>query len=183
MKNRKITLVILIVLTLLNFGCGTNKSILEKDFDSENISLTGNIIEVTVNDKRTDVTDKKIELPFLSSPKSYDKVSPFITPKQEEKIKNEIKSYFNNNGQDLKVKINILQGYKEFSATFFHEREYAEFSIHLQIIDLNNHILEECKSSGFIETKTLDATYERMELVYNKALEMAIFKCLEEISK
>ena len=138
MKNRKITLVILIVLTFLNFGCGTKKSILEKDFDSENISLTGNIIEVIVNDKRTGVTDKKIELPFLSSPKSYDKVSPFITPKQEEKIKNEIKSYFNNNGEYLKVKINILQGYKEFSATFFHEREYAEFGIHLQILDLNN---------------------------------------------
>lgn len=181
MKNK--LLIILALGSLMLSGCGSKYSILSTNYEVEKIQIENKLSEVIIIDKRVNVTDRKIKLPFISFPWQHDKVSPTLTGEQKQMIKEQVQTYFSGKGESVNVKCIIVQGYKEFTAHVFHEREYVQVDIRVELLDLDNNIIKHCTSSVFFEAKSLDATYKYINKIYNKAIRTSIYKCFKKLKE
>lgn len=141
------------------------------------------IVSIEIIDNRTDVTENEIHLPVLSFPGQHDKVSPVLSREQEEMIKSQIKSYFSDNGENVKIKCEIFQGYNEFTAHAFYEWEYVQFDPKIYLLDLNNNVKGYCTSTAFFEAKSMDAKYDYINRIYEKAIRTSIYKCFEKLGE
>ncbi len=181
MQNR--LLVFLALITFFFSGCVSKHTTLSTNYAVENLKIENNLIAIEIIDNREDVSEREIYLSPISFPGQHDKVSQELTKDQEQMINSQIQSFFTGSGEDIIVKCEILKGYKEFTAHFLSEREYAQFDIKITLLDSENNIISQCTSSAFSEVKALDATYNSINRLYNRALKTSIHKCFEKLQK
>lgn len=179
MKNKLLFLLVLI--TFIFSGCISKRSILSTNYEIENIKIQSKLNGIELSDTRDDVTEKEIHLPTISFPGQKDKVSPMLTDKQKQMINQQIQSYFSNEGENMFVKCEIIKGYKEFTAHALHETAYVQIDVKISLLDTNNKIITFCTSSTSFEVKSLDATYNNINDIYEKALRTSIYKCFEKL--
>lgn len=179
MKTKFLFLLILIAFILS--GCVSKRSILLTNNELDNINIQSKITGIEIIDSRENVTDRKIRIPTLSLPGQKDKVSPILTDEQKQMITNQIQSYFSNNGENIFVKCEIIKACKEFTAYAFHEREYVQIDTKISLLDTNKNVIKYCTSSAFLEAKSMDATYDSIDLMYIEALKSSIYKCFEKL--
>lgn len=173
---------ILIVLVFLS-SCASKYSILSRNYETNQVLISGRISDINIIDKRSNITDEKIKLPVISFPGQFDKVSPVLTDEHKQLIRSQIKSYFSNNEEELKINCYILIGFQEFSAHAFHEREYVQFDTKIELLDVNDNVLKYCTSTAFFEAKSMDASYDYIDKIYKKAIRTSIYKCFEKLNE
>ena len=179
MKNKLLFLLVLIA--SIFSGCASKSTILSTNYKIENIKFQSRLSGIEVIDTRVDVTDKEIHLPTFSLPGQKDKVSPILTDEQKQIINQQIQSYFSDEGENIFVKCEIIKGSKEFTAHAFHERAYVQVDVKISLLDTNNNVKAYCTSSAFFELKSLDATHNNINKMYDKALSTSIYKCFEKL--
>mgnify|MGYP006000963167 CR=1 FL=1 len=76
----------------------------------------------------------------------------------------------------------IIKGFKEFSASAFNEREHVQFDTKITVLNLSNNQIKSCSSTAFFEVKSMDASHKFMNKIYLKAMRNAIYKCFEKLT-
>ncbi|HOI79857.1 MAG TPA: hypothetical protein PLI30_09665 [Petrimonas sp.] len=174
--------VILLALAISIAGCATKKSILTSVPQNSNIRLDGKPITIEITDLRNKTTQKQLRIPTITLPGQKDKVHPALTDYQRKLINEQILLHFNQSDPELKVKCTILEGFQAFTAYAFHEREYVQVDIKIELLDPESNILEYGTSTAFFEVKSLDASNEFINELYHKAIRTAIHDCLIKLA-
>jgi hypothetical protein len=173
---------ILVVLAISISGCAIKKTILTSMPQDNNIILDGKPISLEIIDLRNEITERQLKIPIMTWPGQKDKVQPPLTDFQRKLIEDQILIHFNQSDKELKVKCKIDEGYKEFTARAFHEREYVQFDIKIELLDTRNNVIRYCTSSAFFEVKSLDASNNFIDELYNKAIITSINECFIKLA-
>ncbi|WP_209329129.1 hypothetical protein [Lunatimonas salinarum] len=173
---------ILIAVSMFS-SCVSKYSILNQNYETNKVSLSGNVSGLNIIDKRSNITDEKIKIPVISFPGQFDKVSPILSEEHNQLIKNQIRSYFTNSEEEIKVNCYILIGYQEFSAHTFHEREYVQFDTKIELLNEKDNVIRFCSSTAFFEVKSSDASNDYIDEIYKKAIRTSVYKCFEKLDE
>ncbi len=175
-------LIILILFTFILCGCVSRKAILNKPYETKTISLSYKIQNIEIIEERDSVTSERISIPTVSFPGQTDKVFPKLTPRHQQIITSQLKKYFSIDGDNIKIKCLITNGFKEFIATIFNEQEHVQFGITLELLNMDNQVFKSCSSSAFYHVKSMDAKYKFIDSLYQKAIKHSIYKCVEKLN-
>gem|GEM_PF-2756353 len=172
---------VLTMVTVIFSSCTSKYAILDRNFETGKILISGKIIDIQLIDERPDVTSEKIKLNAISFPGQSDKVSPILNENQRQLIIEQIRSYFFNSESEIKVRCSIIVGFQEFSAHTFHEREYVEFETKVELLNAAGTMTKFCTSTAFFEAKSMDANYDFIDKLYLKAIRTSIYECFEKL--
>ena len=174
--------VILVVLAISISGCATKRAILTSMPQDNNIMLEGKPIDIEIIDLRNEITQRQLRIPIMTWPGQKDKIQPPLTDFQRKLIEENILLHFNQSNQEFKVKCKIDEGFQEFTAHAFHEREYVQFDIKIELLDTRDNVIKYCTSSAFFEVKSLDASNKFIGELYNKAIIASINECFVKLA-
>lgn len=142
------------------------------------------VLETQVIDLRENTSDGEIKIPFMSRPNQLIKHIPIFTDIQHLVIANTIAENTTGNGVQIKVKVNILESYKEFSSTWSSEKEKGYARLQVDFLDpLSGKSIYSSSASGEVFFESIDSTPQRMEEVYQLSLKAVTRMCLESIQK
>lgn len=177
--TRRAILFFAISLTFLT-SCNSKYSMLTQ-YTSFNPSgkIPGKLVNLTIHDKRTNVENRKMDIPLLTFPGNYDKMSPEITEFQKRKIDSIYRTYFEGGPEEIELRINLIQGEKEFKANALNEEENVYVQINLEM--KNNKTLKEYSVTSNLKFnfKSMDASQEFIDAAYNAAIIAAIRQSME----
>jgi len=174
--------VILVVLAISISGCATKRAILTSMPQDNNIMLEGKPIDIEIIDLRNEITQRQLRIPIMTWPGQKDKIQPPLTDFQRKLIEENILLHFNQSNQEFKVKCKIDEGFQEFTAHAFHEREYVQFDIKIELLDTRDNVIKYCTSSAFFEVKSLDASNKFIGELYDKAIITSINECFVKLA-
>jgi len=174
--------VILVVLAISISGCATKRAILTPMPQDNNILLEGKPIDIEIIDLRNEITQRQLRIPIMTWPGQKDKIQPPLTDFQRKLIEENILLHFNQSNQEFKVKCKIDEGFQEFTAHAFHEREYVQFDIKIELLDTRDNVIKFCTSSAFFEVKSLDASNKFIGELYDKAIITSINECFVKLA-
>lgn len=175
--NKVYILILLFAIT----SCGSKKSIIEKNYETDKIIIYGRINEIIINDSRKDTTSRELKIPKLSFPGQSDIIQPSLTQFHKDSITKQIKSYFLNSEDNFNITVEVTKGLKEFNANAFNEREFVQFGTKITLSNLNNNDEKNCSSTAFFETKSIDASNEFVDKLYLKAIRTSVYKCFTKL--
>ena len=120
-----------------------------------------------------------MNIPLLTFLGNYDKMSPAITEYQKRKIDSIYRTYFENSPNEIEMKINLVQGEKEFKANALNEQENVYVQINLEM--KNKETLKEYSvtSNIIFNFKSMDASQEFLDAAYDVAIIAAIRQSME----
>ena len=141
--------------------------------------ISGKLVNLSIHDKRTNVENRKMNIPLLTFLGNYDKMSPAITEYQKRKIDSIYRTYFENSPNEIEMKINLVQGEKEFKANALNEQENVYVQINLEM--KNKETLKEYSvtSNIIFNFKSMDASQEFLDAAYDVAIIAAIRQSME----
>lgn len=173
----------LISLLLVMNSCMSTKLISQKldQYLEKDLKLNYFINSIEVYDHRDSISNEDIKLPFISHPKQ--KITN-ITPLDGTHIsiiKNTLKERSTTTGNPARINVNIVKAYKEFSATFWNEKERVFVELQLDMIDQSNNISVLCSSHAEYNYTSGDAKHKRIEMFYQKAFKGALIDCLSKV--
>ena len=174
--------VILVVLAISISGCATKRAILTSMPQDNNIMLEGKPIDIEIIDLRNEITQRQLRIPIMTWPGQKDKIQPPLTDFQRKLMEENILLHFHQSNQELKVKCKIDEGFQEFTAHAFHEREYVQFDIKIELLDTRDNVIKYCTSSAFFEVKSMDASNKFIGELYNKAIITSINECFVKLA-
>lgn len=183
-KNRLLTLVGATFLLFLT-SCATTNVIsnLQQEYSTP-LFLEYHVLETEIVDLRENTSDGEIKIPFLSRPNQLIKHTPAFTDSHHLVIANTISENTTGKGAELKVKVSILESYKEFSSTWSTEKEKGFARIQIDFLDpISGRFIGSSNASGGIFYESIDSTPQRMEEVYQLSLKAVTRMCLESIQK
>jgi len=169
----------LLSLTLLS--CVGKQSILKNNDEPNQIAIKGIFNEFEVVDIRNNVSTRALHIPDITLPGQSDLVHPELTQAHQDVITKQVKSYFRDGENEYNVKIEVVEGIKEFSANLFNEREYVQFDVQISLANPKTNALKTCSSTAFFEAKSMDANYNFIDKIYLKAMRTAVYKCCEKL--
>ncbi len=144
--------------------------------------LIGKVDDIRLIDERKDITDRDLKIPTITFPGQNDNISPKLTPENISNINFEIIKHFTQTMNKYIVNVYVQKGIKGFKAKTFTEIEYVECDIKIELIDDNKNS-RSCTSSDFLQVKSLDASKNYTNLLFQKSIINAIHKCLENIKE
>ena len=148
-----------------------------------NVHLAYQIEHVEIIDNRRNVSSGEMRIPAISTPKSYTKHFPVVTPEHRQEILDFCKNNVKSSGRSVQAIVNLVDAYKEFSATFSTERERGYVKMEVILYDLQtDKQLISCESIGTFGIESNDADQQKMEKIYQYALRQAIYKCFRSIA-
>ncbi|KXX69022.1 hypothetical protein [Flammeovirga sp. SJP92] len=147
----------------------SRKAILNQNYEIGPLIIAGAINEIKIQDFRNDVTPGEINFPIFSFPGQRIKKSPELSPIHQKLIFDQISNYFNHSGNVFNITCKVVRGYKEFSATVSHEREYVHFEIQLELFNLDGELQKLCSSTAYYKVTSMDAKEKFSEQLYQKA--------------
>ncbi len=170
-----------ILYSLFLVGCSANRYLnyINTKIDKD-IKAKLNVDSIGVFDHRTNISDSDIKLPFISHPKQLIKNIPPLDSIHIETIKNTIIQSCTGDGERIKINVNIIKAYKEFSATFTSEKEKVYVEIQLDIIDIQGNLSVLCSSHAEYDLTVSDAKHKNFEELYLLAFKGAVITCLEK---
>ncbi|GMQ24443.1 hypothetical protein Aoki45_11250 [Algoriphagus sp. oki45] len=187
MNKIKSQLLALVEATFLLFltSCATNHvlSNFQQEYSTP-LNLDYLVLETQVIDLRNNISNGEMKIPILSSPNQLIRHTPILTNNHHQLIANTIMENTTGNGVQLKVKVNILESYKEFSSTWSTEKEKGFARIQIDFLDpISGRFIGSSNATGEIFFESIDSTPQRMEEVYQLSLKAATRMGLESIQK
>jgi hypothetical protein len=179
--NKYVSYIIIFHLVLFS-SCSTKYKAINSSTRLKINQIIGKVDTIRVIDERKDITDRNLKIPTFTFPGQNDNISPKLTPDNISYINSEINMHFTQTMNKYFVNIYIQKGIKGFKAKTFTEVEYVECEIKVELIDENKN-LRSCSSTDFLQVKSLDASKNYTNLLFQKSLTNAINKCLENIKK
>lgn len=178
MKN----IIYLLLCSLFLVSCSANRYLnyINTKIDKD-IKANLNVDSIRVFDHRTNISDSDIKLPFISYPKQLIKNIPPLDSTHIETIKNTIKQSCSGDGDRIRINVNIIEAYKEFSATFASEKEKVYVEIQLDMVDNQGNLSVLCSSHAEYDLTVSDAKHKNFEELYLLAFKGAIITCLEKV--
>jgi hypothetical protein len=172
------------IISSLTFSCITTKQTPKiLDEDVPNVYLPYQIEHIEIIDNRKNVSEGEMKIPTFSTPKSYTKHSPAVTEAHRHEIERFCKSNLKGSGPSVQAIVNLVDAYKEFSATLGTERERGHVKMEVILYDLaTDKQLVSCESMADFGVESRDADQEKMEKVYRYALRQAVYKCFKSIA-
>ena len=148
-----------------------------------NVHLAYLVERVEITDRRINVSAEQMRIPAWSTPKSYTKHVPAVTDGHREEIVSFCKYNIRGSGPSVVAMVNLVDAYKEFSATFSTERErgYVRMEVILYDVATNEQLIS-CESTADFGVESRDADQEKMEKVYRYSLRQAVYKCFKSIA-
>lgn len=182
MKRKFFNISLLLIVTLLT-SCAANSYVAQsKEVDLPQLSIAYNVQSIEIKDSRVNSTSEEIKLPLVSKPNQLIKHVPGLTSTHKEIIERVIKDNTSHTGAPVRAVINIVDSYKEFSATWVSEKERGFAAIQISFLSQESgEQMAGCESSGDFFVESVDATTERMEDVYQITLKNVIHTCLKSI--
>lgn len=148
-----------------------------------NVKLAYQIDRVEIIDNRENVSAAEMKIPTISTPKNYTKHSPVLTVEHRQEIELFCKNNIKGSGPSVQAIVNLVDAYKEFSATLAAERERGHVKMEITLYDLATHKqLISCESMADFGVESRDANQEKMEKVYRYSLRQAVYKCFKSIA-
>ncbi|PSL33698.1 hypothetical protein [Dyadobacter jiangsuensis] len=153
------------------------------DEDVPNVNLAYEVQHIEIVDNRKNVSGGEMKIPTISTPKSYTKHSPAITPEHRHEIEAFFKYNIKGAGPSVQAIVILVDAYKEFSATAMSERERGHVRMEVVLYDLaTQKQLVSCESLADFGVESMDADQEKMEKIYRYTLRQAVYKCLKSIA-
>ncbi|KAB7530694.1 hypothetical protein F8C76_04120 [Flagellimonas olearia] len=177
--NLNPTLFLLTVILLL-VSCSTPRFVTnDEEYPKIGLDLVADAI--VIEDRRENVSiSDDLELPFISHRGQYDIVVPPLKSDHEEIIKQTILDNLDSESTlQAFLTVQVLNARKEFSATYWSERETSmvELKIVAKVGEKEIVVLE----SGEYIKKSIDATYKRSERIFKNALKEVTYKALKKL--
>jgi hypothetical protein len=172
-------------LLLFHTSCATSNVLtnLQQEYSTP-LNLEYLVLETEVIDLRENISAGEIKIPIMSSPNQLIKHTPLFTDSHHQVIANAITANTTGNGVQIKVKVKILESYKEFSSTWTSEKEKGFAKIQIDFLDpISGRFIGSSNASGGIFFESIDSTPQRMEEVYQLSLKAVTRMCLESIQK
>ena len=168
---------------ILFTSCLARLPVVCDNYMTAQILIPGELVDIEIIDDRTNVSDKRIKIPTFTFPGQSDKVSPVLSQRHKEMMLNQIDSYFSYGDAVYKVKCYVLTGYKEFTAHAFHEIEFVRWDLVIEVLNTNEELIEQCTSTASLEIKSIDADYNHLDILYEKAMQTALHKCFQKLNE
>jgi len=170
----------LLLCALFFVSCSANKYLTYIDTKiDKDIKVDLNVDSIRVFDHRTDISDSDIELPFLSHPNQLIKNTPPLDSTHIGIIKSTIKQSCVGEGDKVRINVNLIDAYKEFSATFTSEKEKVYVELQLDMMDSQGNLSVLGTSHAEYDLTLMDAKHKNFEELYLLAFKGAIIDCLE----
>ena len=166
---------ILPLFILLIFGCASKNVYLTEDFTRDDIISNIKIKSLSIVDQRQNVSDRELKIPTFSLRGNNDEIFPALTEEHKQLIESEILSYTKNSGREVDAIVHIEDGRKQFKASFGGEHETVLFKIKLTLYDgIRQPYLLSSWGEGFFEVKSMDASADYIEKLYQKVIKSSI---------
>ena len=157
-------------------GCAAKSGFLKDDF-SYGSAYIGDISmrSLTITDTRKDASDRLLNPEFFAKSGTSDRVSPVLTQEQKELIGSEILKYTGKNGRLYDITVYVEKGEKAVRSAWPSKYETVNVSLKIRLTDGK----DEKAGSGdmTLEVKSLKATDEYLEEMYQKALRQCVHEC------
>ena len=175
------SLVLLIIAFLT--GCASKTYLARaKEETLPPLNLSYHVQSIEINDNRVESSTEEMKLPIVSRPDQLIRHRPFLTPAHTAVIEKVIMDNASNAGPPVRAVVNILEGYKEFSATWSSEMEKGFAQVQIVFVDVETgEPITGCDSNGEFFIQSMDATPKKMEEVYQITLKKVIYNCLKYI--
>ena len=174
-------LVVVLAGLLLLTGCASKSQFLVDDVADPAVS-DFTVKSINVLDTRDGVSGKPLDIPTFAWPGKQDMTVPPLTPEHENLIKTVISNYISDGGPEVDVMVYLEKGYKEFRATWFGEVEHVEIELKIDLHDnMHTPYLYSLSGSVFYEVRSMDASNEFIEKLYQKAIRSCIKKTMSNI--
>ncbi|MCG6190306.1 hypothetical protein [Maribellus maritimus] len=175
-------IIYLLICSLFLVSCSANRYLNYINTKINNdIKVNLNVDSISIFDHRTNISDSDIKLPFMSHPKQLVRNIPPIDSTHIETIKNTIKQSCSGDEERVRINVNIVEAYKEFSATFASEKEKVYVEIQLDMVDSQSNLSVLCSSHAEYDLTVSDAKHKNFEELYLLAFKGAIITCLEKV--
>ena len=145
------------------------------------LNIPASIEVVDFSDKRSYVsTGQTFNMPTFSKPGQFIEYYPEFNSTHKRLVFDLIhQSFDSHTAKAFKVNIELIEGVKEFSATFSKETERAK--IRLRIILVNETDKFTTEASGEYYVSSVDARYKRFEELYQRTLQSVTYAGLLDL--
>ena len=170
----------LCLILILFFSCSAPKFVTSYE-EYPKISLDLKAELIIVDDKRKNVSiSDDLKLPFISHPGQYDISIPPLKNEYTYIIKQTILENLSSASSNSAIlTVQILNARKEFTATFWSEKEtsFVKLKILAKIDGKEIEVTESCEYSK----KSIDAKYKRSERIFKNAIKEVTYKALKKL--
>jgi len=151
------------------------------DYNTAMLNIPASITQAEVQDSRSYVSPgEDISLPVFSWPGQFAEFYPALNPTHKRLVLDLIdKSFRANDLRTYKIHVALLEGAKEFSASFTKETETVKIKLRITLFNETEKYTVETSGKYFISSG--DAKYKRFEELYQKALQAVTYAGLEEL--
>lgn len=175
--NNSINAIFLFITLALITGCYSKQNFIKGTSHENLIKVNGSVIDIQIIDLRDNITNREIKIPALTLPGMKDEISKELQESTKQLIKDEITKQFTaHTDTNYYVEVRLIKGKIGFKANAFNEKEYTDIEIELQTKDQYNNI-KNYNSSFYLEVKSIDASPKFVNLLFEKGLLNAIYKC------
>lgn len=172
---------ILLLTTLLVTSCINLDKLFKTDYNTNTLNIPSSIESINFIDRRKYVsTGKEFILPVLSRPNQFIDYYPEFNSTHKHVVSDLIyKNFRLNSTNSTKITIELLEGVKEFSATFSKETERVKIKLRITITNDTGYAFTEAHGEYFVSSA--DAKYKRFEELYQRTLQAVTHKALEDL--
>jgi len=114
-------------------------------------------------------------------PKQLYKAYPVLDVRLENFLRQNVKSYFTNQGNQVRINIKINDAFQQFSATETSESEYAKVDLKIEIYDYQTDETKSCTANGFADHISRNAQRDVVDSLYIWSFKKTINKCLDKL--
>lgn len=177
--NVRIVTATLLSITLLT-SCVNLDKLFKSDYTTRILHIPASIESIEFSDRRTNVSfEHDISLPVFSKPNQFIEFYPKFNSTHQRLVFDLIhKNFSTDSSRVVKVNVELLEGVKEFSATFARETEKVKIKLRITMVDGDAKLLGE--SSGEYFVSSADAKYVRFEELYQRTLQTVTYNALKE---
>ena len=171
--NIKCSGIVLILLFL--GGCATTGSLFDEQAIPNNIEMSEYSLEVL--DKREGVQELPPKVSFFSVPWQDNKASLVVGDEAKRRFNRVIDGVKTKSDRTMEFKIEIFEGYLQFVANSFSEKEIVSWKLNLKVFSNSSKALDgdgSCRG----ERESIDASPKRLKAMYLKCFEKAIIDAL-----
>jgi hypothetical protein len=174
------TIIILLFITYL-MGCSTQKTgYIISDKADNKISMSE--YELLINDERSVVTGRMINLPDVTFPGQKDKLSPRLNDEFFDSLKKVVGEFSKPGSDHLIFEITLLEGNYGFSADGWSEEEIASCKLELNVKEKNSgNIIASSTGQDSKSKKVIDTSNLKLEQLYFLTAQQALVNAIEKL--
>lgn len=177
--NLKNTFFSLLVVLLMS-SCVNLDKIFNNDYKVVSLNIPASIESIEFYDKREIVSSGDIALPVISMPNQFIAHYPAFEASHKITLTDLLyKNFKSGENKSFIIIIELLEGVKEFSTTFWNETERVKVKLRITLKNDGEVYFSETEGEYFVSSA--DAKYKRFEELYQRALLNVTFNGLVDI--